>query len=76
VKDGHDEAERTGLKHVAGNAASTYDTEETLGGRKYFTAVYPDVAVAPACVTCHNAHKDSPRTDFEMGGVTVRTPLN
>jgi hypothetical protein len=42
--------------------------------------VYPDVAVAPACVTCHNAHKDSPRTDFEMGdvmgGVVVRIPLS
>jgi hypothetical protein len=74
------EAERTGLKHVADNAGSNYYTEETLGGRRYFTAVYPDVAVAPACVTCHNAHKDSPRTDFKMGdvmgGVVVRIPLS
>jgi hypothetical protein len=74
------DAERTGLKHVTDNTGSNYYTEETLGGRKYFTAVYPDVAVAPACVTCHNAHKDSPRTDFEMGDVmgvvVVRIPLS
>ena len=41
--------------------------------------VYADVAVSPACVTCHNAHKDSPRDNFElgetMGGVVIRVPL-
>jgi Protein of unknown function (DUF3365). len=46
---------------------------------KYFTAVYPDVAVTAACVTCHNEHKDSPKTDFKigevMGGVVIRVPL-
>jgi hypothetical protein len=45
----------------------------------YFTAVYADTAVAPACITCHNDHKDSPRNDFEigdvMGGVVVRIPV-
>jgi Protein of unknown function (DUF3365) len=52
---------------------------EVLGGQKYFTAVYADVAVASACVDCHNDHKDSPRRDFEvgdvMGGVVIRLPL-
>jgi hypothetical protein len=74
------EAEQAGLKHVSADPTSNYYSEETLGGRKYFTAVYPDIAVAPACVTCHNAHKDSPRTDFAigdvMGGVVVRIPLS
>jgi hypothetical protein len=53
---------------------------ETLGGKKYFTAIYPDKAVAQACISCHNGHKDSPRTDFKMGdvmgGVVVRLPMN
>ena len=48
-------------------------------GAAYFTAVYADTAVAPACVSCHNAHKDSPRNDFElgetMGGGVIRIPL-
>jgi hypothetical protein len=46
---------------------------------KYFTAVYPDPAVAPVCVSCHNEHKDTPKTDFKlgdvMGGVVIRIPI-
>ncbi len=73
------EAEKTGLKFIAENPGKNYYTEEKLGGVNYFTAVYPDVAVAPACTTCHNKHKDSPRSDFKigevMGGVVIRIPL-
>ncbi|OYW76855.1 MAG: hypothetical protein B7Z37_06900 [Verrucomicrobia bacterium 12-59-8] len=73
------EAEKTGLTHIVKNKGQNYYTEETLGGTKYFTAVYPDVAVAAACVKCHNGHEDSPRTDFVegdvMGGVVIRIPL-
>ena len=74
------EAEKTGLKFVADNkGASNYYTEETLGGKKFFTAVYADVAVSEACVKCHNGHDDSPRTDFAlndvMGGVVIRVPM-
>ena len=39
-----------------------------------------DRAVAPACVTCHNDHKDSPKRDFKlndvMGGVVLRIPIS
>ena len=38
-----------------------------------FTAMYPDVAVAAACVTCHNAHAASPRTDWQLGDVMGAT---
>jgi hypothetical protein len=73
------EAEKKGLKLVADKPGENYYEEETLGGKRYFTAVYADTAVAPACVTCHNEHKDSPRRDFKMGdvmgGVVVRIPL-
>ena len=73
------DAEKAGLAFVAENKGQNYYTEETLGGKKYFPAVYADVAVAPACVTCHNDHKDTPRTDFKlgdvMGGVVIRIPL-
>ena len=74
------EAEKTGLKYVADNKGQNYYTEETLGGKKYFTAVYADTGVAPVCVSCHNEHKDSPRRDFKlgdvMGGVVIRIPLD
>jgi hypothetical protein len=72
-------AETAGLKAVAAKPAAAYYTEESLGKTKYFTAVYADVAISPACVTCHNDHRDSPRTDFKigevMGGVVVRIPM-
>lgn len=73
------EAEIAGLEAIAANPEPYY-TEEELGGRTYFTAVYPDVAVAQACISCHNAHADSPRNDFAlgdtMGGVVIRIPLD
>jgi len=73
-------AEKDGLKFVAGNKGKNYYTEETLGGTKYFTAVYADTGVAPVCVSCHNKHKDTPKNDFKigdvMGGVVIRIPID
>ena len=72
--------ETEGLEAVAADPSTPFYGTETLGDRDYFTAVYADVAVAQACVTCHNNHLDSPRTDFElndvMGGIVIRIPLN
>ena len=75
------ETEKKGLAFIAENKGEKpFYSEEELGGKKYFTAVYADVAVAGPCVNCHNAHKDSPRTDFKlgevMGGVVIRVPMN
>jgi hypothetical protein len=71
--------EKTGLEYIAANPGENYYGEETLGDVTYYTAVYPDVAVSDACTTCHNDHKDSPKTDFAlgevMGGVVIRVPL-
>lgn len=73
------EAEKEGVKYIEENPGMNFYKEETLGSTTYFTAIYPDVAVAPACVDCHNAHKDTPKTDFKigdtMGGVVIRIPL-
>lgn len=72
-------AEKTGLEAIAKNPKEPYYTEETLGKTRYFTAVYADRAISPACVSCHNEHRDSPRTDFKvgevMGGVVLRIPM-
>jgi len=71
--------EKQGLEYIAANPGENFYGEETLGGVTYYTAVYPDVAVSDACTTCHNEHKDSPKTDFKlgevMGGVVIRVPL-
>jgi len=73
------DAEKKGLEYIAANKGKNFYAEETLGGKKYFTAIYADTAVAPACVSCHNNHKDTPKTDFQlgdvMGGVVIRVPI-
>ena len=73
------DAEKEGLQYISDNPGQNFYKEEELGGVKYFTAVYPDPAVAPACVDCHNDHKDTPKSDFKigdiMGGVVIRIPL-
>lgn len=72
--------ETKGLDAVAkGGGKEPFYGTETLGGKTYFTAVYADVAVADACIDCHNDHPESPRTDFKlgdvMGGVVLRIPM-
>lgn len=73
------EVERKGLESVATRPDQPYYAEEMLGGRWYFTAVYPDVAVSQSCVSCHNQHKASLKKDFKpgevMGGVVIRIAL-
>lgn len=73
------DAEKEGLQYIFDNPGQNFYKEESLGGTTYFTAIYPDIAVAPACVDCHNDHKDTPKSDFEigdvMGGVVIRIPL-
>jgi len=34
---------------------------------KMYTAMYADLASAAACVSCHNAHADSPKKDWNLG---------
>jgi hypothetical protein len=71
--------EKKGLEAVAADGSKAFYGEETLGKTKYFTAIYADKAVAPACITCHNEHKDTPKNDFKigqaMGGVVLRIPM-
>jgi hypothetical protein len=72
--------ERKGLEAIGANKGQNFYGEEKLGQKNYFTAVYPDIAVAEACVKCHNEHKDSPRRDFKlgdvMGAVVIRLPVS
>lgn len=56
---------------------------QEVGGKKYFSALYPDKAVAEACVTCHNSHPIHKerypdkvfKMDDVMGGVMINIPL-
>jgi hypothetical protein len=74
--------EEEGLKFLTENPDENFYTEEEIAGKKYFTAVYADKAVAEACWTCHNEHAnkgaDYPefKKDDVMGGVVVRLPID
>lgn len=74
------DVEKEGMEFIVANPTKRFYSDETLNGEKYFTAVYQDLAVSEACVTCHNDHLDSPRNDFEigdvMGGVVLRIKLD
>ena len=71
-----------GLDFVAENKGENFYGEEEIGGKKFYTAIYADAAVAKACWQCHNDHEnrgdDYPefKKDDVMGGVVIRVPLD
>ncbi len=71
--------ERLGLEAVASQPFRPYIGSIKVGNKSFFQAVYPDIAVTPACVTCHNAHPKSPKHDFKLydviGGIVVSVPM-
>ncbi|HAX47156.1 MAG TPA: hypothetical protein DCX78_10085 [Nitrospina sp.] len=72
--------ELSALKKVLKDPSKTQTTVTSLNGNKIFTAVYPDLAVTKACVTCHNNHPKSPKRDFKlgdvMGGIVINFPID
>lgn len=86
INDNHapkGEFEQTAMDEVI-KTGEPYKEEQEVGGQKYFSALYPDKAVAEACVTCHNTHpihlERYPDKVFEMdevmGGVIINIPLD
>jgi len=71
------EEEKSGLERVL-NYGEVVESEVEIGGRPYFQAIYPDRAISRACVSCHNAHEESPKRDFKlndvMGGLLIQVP--
>jgi len=72
--------ERTGLEAVTGDPSKPFTGVIQKDGLRYFTAIYPDTAVSPSCVSCHNAHPLSPKQNYKlndvMGGVVISFPLS
>lgn len=70
--------ERVGLETVASQPFRPYIGSIQVGNQSYFQAIYPDFAVTPACVTCHNTHPKSTKHDFKLndviGGIVVSVP--
>jgi hypothetical protein len=73
------ELEQRGLAFVTSHPTQNYYGHEMLGGRRYLTAVYPDIPAVAACVECHNRGSASVPQRYQvgetMGGIVVRVPL-
>ena len=74
------EFERMALKEIQLHPNRPYSSTIEGGGRQLFGTVYADLAVTTACVQCHNAHPNSPKSDFKlgdvMGGLVISFPLS
>ncbi|MEM1251479.1 MAG: DUF3365 domain-containing protein [Cyanobacteria bacterium P01_H01_bin.21] len=86
INDNHgpkNDFETTALAEMEASGEAYKDYQE-VGGQAYFSAMYPDLAVAEACVTCHNTHpihlERYPDKQFEMGevmgGVVINIPVD
>ena len=73
------EFEKIGLGTILTHPTKPYTAFVKEGGTRYFQAVYPDLAVAQACIGCHNSHPDSPKRDFRindvMGAMVISIPV-
>jgi adenylate cyclase len=54
---------------IKASRAAVYSEDPQSG----FVAMYPDVAGVAPCVTCHNAHPDSPKKDWKLNDVMGAT---
>lgn len=76
------EFEKVAMEKVI-ETGEPYKDYQEVAGKRYLSALYPDKAVAEACVTCHNTHpvhlERYPDKKFElgevMGGVMINLPL-
>ena len=72
--------ERKGLDAVTKDPSKPFGGFIRLDSGRYYQTVYPDIAVAQSCVTCHNEHPNSPRRDYKvgdvMGGIIITIPID
>ena len=69
---------------VVNETGEPYKDYQEIGGQTYFSALYPDKAVAEACASCHNTHpvhlERYPDKVFElndvMGGIIINLPVD
>jgi hypothetical protein len=85
INDNHapkGEFEERAVQEMIETGEPVKDYQE-IGDQTFFSAMYPDKAVAEACVTCHNTHpihlERYPDKQFVMdevmGGVVINIPL-
>lgn len=61
--------ESIGLGTILTHPNRPYTGVTRVADKRYYEAVYADLAVTQACIGCHNAHPDSPKRDFKLNDV-------
>jgi len=73
------EFEKKGMEAIMAEPDRPYKGFVTEGGERRFEALYADRAVSSVCVTCHNAHPQSPKRDYKLndvlGAVSISIPV-
>ena len=74
-----DPFEKNALDQLKANPNGDYFKVETQAGEPVFRYAVADIMSDQSCVACHNAHPDSPKTDWKLGEVrgalSVSIPL-
>jgi len=64
-----DEFEQQAARYLADNPESAFGKRLTLDGKDYYRLAVADVMNQQGCITCHNNHPDTPKTDWQLGDV-------
>ena len=64
-----DTAQAVSFEEMKATKSAVIMPVETVG----YVGMYPDVASAAPCVTCHNDHPDSPKKDWELNDIMGAT---
>jgi methyl-accepting chemotaxis protein len=64
-----DDFQREAWDYLNANPAATFSRRETVDGRAVVRVAMADKMVAKGCVTCHNAHPDTPKNDWKLDDV-------
>lgn len=64
-----DEFKKNAWDYLSKNPDGVYKQEEKRNGSTIMRVAIADKMTVQACVTCHNAHPDSPKTDWRLGDV-------
>jgi len=75
-----DSFENDGFAALAHSPGDPFVRTDTVDGRAVMRVLMSDVASSTSCVSCHNAHPQSPKHDFRlydvMGGLEVIIPMD
>ena len=64
-----DPFQRNAWAFLTANPDEVFVQQQSIEGRELVRVAVADRMVADACVSCHNTHPESPKTDWAMGDV-------